>query len=470
MGKIQTSKVTKPAQIESETDLLKACFNGNDSAQFNAEDAIKLVITEMEPSYFAHPHHTKIAVALAEAVQDSGEGKVGWEEVRSLIDENSQARTTLRDLVTAENKGVTEAHAKKLHKKITEAYRSRKLIELMDSVGYKAKGGNATDAFSDLMDGIFTMGRDRFASGAKPLSDFREEAHEDITVRKNSRGIVGLETGIGALDHVAKGLQKKQLVLVGARPGNYKSTAAGQVAEFVANNAGKRVVIASPEMSAVQYMTRIACKNAGLDYDVYNGGEYNDQQEKLVRGAIDDLSQLPIIVNESGLQNISSLRQDLIRFKPDLLIIDYLQLIEPDSPTENEYKDVRVAGKYINAMKKDFNIPIMCAMQLNRKVEERTPPRPISSDLRGAGTLEQDADSIFMLYHPKEYANYDELTGEWTMQVWEFDEESGKNQKRKVKVDPTELEWICTKNRNGRKTNTMSYVPQDRMVITNERA
>lgn len=462
------SNITRPNSIESETDLLKACFNTNYKANFNNEDAIKIVITETEPAWYAHPHHQKIVTALTEAVQDSGEGAVGWSEVRALVATNSEARTTLRDIATADNKAISEAHARRLHKKVYEAYRSRKMLELMKDIESRAMAGDATTAYSTLVDGIFALGRDRFQSGAHPLSDYIDEALEDVEKRKNSKGIVGLETGIDALDKVAKGMQKKQLILVGARPGNYKSTVAGQVAEKAADD-GKRALVCSPEMSAQQYITRLACKNCKLDYDIYNGGEYTAVQEKAIRAAIENLRDKQIIVNESGLQNITSLRQDIIRYKPDILIIDYLQLIDPDSPTGNEYRDVSAASKQINAMKKDFGIPILCCVQLSRKVEERQPPRPMSSDMRGTGTLEQDADAIFMLYHPREYARYDELTGIWTMSMWETDEDSGKNVKRKVEIDPEELEFICTKNRNGRKTDTIAYVPQARMEIVNEK-
>jgi replicative DNA helicase len=205
-------------------------------------------------------------------------------------------------------------------------------------------------------------------------------------------------------------------------------------------------------MAAEQYIMRDACVIAGVDYDLYNKGTYTAEQEDKIQKALEHLRGKNIIINESGEQGIHTIRQDLIRYQPDVLLVDYAQLFLPSRPSYNEYKDVSMFSRELNALKKDFNIPIVAAVQLSRKVEERNPPRPIASDLRATGQLEQDADAIFMLYHAAFYAEEDDF-GNFTL--------GGEA------IDPTVLEFICAKNRHGKPVDTDMYVRDGDMWLYN---
>lgn len=446
----------KPNDLDAERELLTACFKGAGS-NVTQEDIITAVITETSGEYWVHPHYQKIYIAMSEAVLDSGQGVVEWGDVRGYVDQESMARRTLTELVSASSvPPVTRKWLERNIKKLGDAYKCRKILQAQRMVEARALAGDADNAFNELLDSMFALGRQQFASGAKPLSDYLPEIHSEITTRRLSDGVVGLRTGLLPLDEGLGGLQKKTLTYIGARPGMFKSTAVGQAASNVAEVENKHVVVASPEMSAGQYATRWACKMAGVDYNDYNRGRYTEAQEKLIHEALDKLNHKNIIINESGIQNTASLRQDIIRFKPALLVIDYSQLFEPSNPTYSEYADVTRFSKELNSMKKDFGIPILAAVQLSREVEKRPVEdrRPIKSDLRSSGQIEQDADAIYMLYREKEYATQNEL-GMWVIGDRE--------------IDPDKLEWVSAKNRNGSREDYMTYTREGDIWIYNER-
>lgn len=447
-------EIKRPNDVESERELLTACFK-SENPNYSKEDVIKQVVTELEPSYFAHPHMELICMALMESVHDAGMGEVTWLDVRGNIPDGSQARATLKDMVSGktEYKPVSKYRCDTMVKKLTEAHRARQILSLTESVITRAKAGAAEDAFNTLMDGVFSMSRDKNSSGAQPIFNYIDGIKEEVTYRRTTNGIVGLETGLAPLDNVFGGMQKKHLYYLGGRPGHRKSVVIGQVASFVAEKE-KRALICSPEMAAEQYIMRLACKICNMDYDLYNLGNYSEKQEKAVHDALEALRNRNIIINEAGMQDTNSIRKDLMRFKPDILLVDYAQLFNPSRPSYNEYKDLSLFSRELNAMKKDFNIPILAAVQLSRKVEEREIKRPIPSDIRATGQFEQDADGIFMLYSAREYATQDELG------IWRLGDDE---------IDPTELEFVCAKNRHGKRVDVMTYVHEGEMWISNDR-
>lgn len=446
------SGISRPNEVEVEREILTACFR-SENPSFDKEDVIKYAISGLDPNHFAHPHYQKIFVALHEAVKDAGKGEVNWADVRGYIDSGSQARTVLKEMATALDVPPTsQRRVERGIKKVQEAYKSRRIVQLTKTVTSRAEV-NDPDALNTLMEGLYEISRSRFTAGAQPIEHYIDDIHEEVTYRRNANGVVGIKTGMDPFDNVVGGLQKKHLIYVGARPGHRKSVVVGQAAYNVADLNDLRALVCSPEMAAEQYIMRTAAKLAGIDYDLYNKGTYNAEQEKKIHKVLDMLRSKNIIINEAGEQGIHSIRQDLIRYQPDVLFVDYAQLFLPSRPTYNEYKDVSMFSRELNALKKDFNIPIVAAVQLSRKVEERNPPRPVASDLRATGQLEQDADAIFMLYNAAQYASVDDF-GNYTM--------GGEV------IDPTVVEFICAKNRHGKQVDTDMYVKEGEMWLQNE--
>lgn len=438
----------KPYNVESERELLAACFKDG-GVSFTRDDIITTVLSECSADSWEHPYYKKIFVGLQESVRDAGSTNVEWGDVRSAIHEESQARNTLRDLVTLELPPITKKFVERHIKKLNQLAQCRGILRIQQAVTAKAMAGDADNAYDDLMEGVFALGRDRFHAGAQPMSHYVPGIQDEIERRWLNEGVVGLETGIAAFDEGCGGLQQKNLYYVGGRPGSMKSVVCGQVAYNVAEK-GKRVLLASPEMSGEQYGMRWICKLAGVDFNDYTKGRYNEKQRDLLHEASKLLDHDNIVVNESGEQGTATLRQDLIRFQPDLLVVDYSQLFNPSRPKYSEYADVTMFSKELNSLKKDFKIPILAAVQLSRKVEERDDKRPIKSDIRASGQIEQDADCIYMLYREREYAKQDEVG------VWYIEDRE---------IDPNSLEWVSAKNRHGSREDFMSHTKEGQLWI-----
>jgi replicative DNA helicase len=454
------TELEKPNALEAEREILAASLTA--SGSFPKEDVQKLAIGTLTSEHMVHPHYKKIYVAMTEAVQD-GRGTVEWADVRGYIDNNSAARETLRDIVTnTQLPPVTERYCNKLIGTLGNAYRSRKLFKLANKVQTTALAGNSEDAFDRLAEGLFELTRDRFDHGAAPLADFLPEMLDDIRRRRDSEGgVVGYRTGLDPIDNVFKGIQRKNLYFLAARPGHGKSMVIGQVFYNLATRyPDMPILLATTEMSAHQYLSRIAASKIGLNYDRYTAGDFDDNTQKRLEAFVEDISKnTKIIVNQDGIQSTQSLRQDIIRFQPHVLLVDYAQEFYPSQPVNKEYADVTMFARELNAMKKQYNLGILSALQLSRKVEERDDKRPRGDDLRATGWLEQLADGIQGLYRPKEYAaqeiQYDEVT--------EYLDADGK------RIDAEELHWICMKNRHGKKRNLTTYVADGSMLVRNER-
>lgn len=440
---------TPPNDTRAEKELLCAALKGD-------EDIVRILITEMDERYFVHPHHLAIYNALKDAVMQSGVASPEWRDVRDRVPEDSQARLTLQNYVNtpAGAAKLTKARARGLIKRLYEKYRARCVLDLVEEARGYALSGSSDDAFNVLMDGIFALGRDMHTlAGARYISDYIEPLKQEVDRRRNLEGIVGIRTGIPALDRLFKGLQKKNLYFIGARPGHGKSLVAAQVSYNVAS-LGKRVLLCSAEMAAEQYLSRLACSLAGVDYERYNGGDYSAEEAERIKAALGMLKERRIVINEAGSQNTSTVRQDIIRYRPDVVIVDYMQQFLPSRPTYNEYKDTTLFSKELNAMKKDFEIPILACVQLSRGVEQREDKRPMASDLRATGQLEQDADVIVMLYRPVNYAKQDE------MGIWRIGKEE---------IDPEAIHFICAKNRHGKPTNYVHYIKDGAMWVVPEK-
>lgn len=449
-----------PNDVAAERELLTACFRGG-SSSISKGEIVTEVITTLSPEQFAHPHYRKIMVALMEVVRDTNTSNVEWGDVRGCITQESQARKSLTQLISdQELPPISKTWVKKRVERVQNMAKARSINYVIEQVRMKALAGESDRAYDELLEGIFSIGRDKFTTGAKPLTDFLPEIHTEITERRKNDGIVGLETGLAPFDEGTGGLQRKHLYYVGGRPGSMKSVVCGQVACNVAKN-GNKVVLASPEMSAEQYTMRLACRMAGIDYGDYNRGRYDEKQEALLHAAVNDLSHENIIINEGGLQSTATLRQDIMQFQPDLLVIDYSQLFDPSRPKNSEYADVTMFSKELNSLKKDFGIAILAAIQLSRKVEERDDKRPIKSDVRSSGQIEQDADVIYMLYREKEYATKDELG------IYRMEKKDEEGKKRVVEIDPNKLEWVAAKNRHMNPEDYVTYTKDGELWLYN---
>jgi replicative DNA helicase len=216
--------------------------------------------------------------------------------------------------------------------------------------------------------------------------------------------IAGLQTGIKTLDSILGGFQEKQFYLLAGRPGMGKSALAIQIAYNVAKR-GIPVLYFSLEMSDEKISGRLISSICGVPYDLFKRPGITERQMFDILAASDEVAQLPLVIDQTPFLTISAMRsiaQKLMISKPvGLVIVDHLGLLS--SPGKDEYHEVTKTSHGLMGLSKQLNVPVLALSQLSRKLESRQDKRPIMSDLRGSGHLEQDADNILFLYRDEVY-------------------------------------------------------------------
>ena len=216
----------------------------------------------------------------------------------------------------------------------------------------------------------------------------------------------GQPTGFSALDKVLVGMGPGDLILVGARPGMGKTSFTMNIATKVALQSKKTVCVFSLEMSAEQLVSRMLSSEALVDsYAIRSGNLSNEDWEKIAR-ASSVLSECDILIDDTAGISATGMRAKLRRVKNlGLIVIDYLQLMQSDNTKKNDSRvnDVADISRNLKLMAKDLKVPVICCAQLSRGPESRTDKRPMLSDLRDSGAIEQDADIVMFLYRDEYY-------------------------------------------------------------------
>lgn len=232
---------------------------------------------------------------------------------------------------------------------------------------------------------------------------------ERINVLYESKGgLTGISSGFKDLDKLTAGLQKSDLILVAARPSMGKTAFTLNIASYVGTHGGK-VAFFSLEMSKEQLMQRMLCAEGGIDATKLRTGQLDTQEwNKLVHVA-DTLSRAPIYIDDTAGITVMELRSKARRLKAehglDLIIIDYLQLMQgrPGKNGDNRQQEISEISRSLKALARELDVPVIALSQLSRSVESRQIKKPMLSDLRESGSLEQDADIVMFLYREDYY-------------------------------------------------------------------
>lgn len=235
------------------------------------------------------------------------------------------------------------------------------------------------------------------------------EFWEDVEVLyKSETGTLGIPTGIRALDNNLSGLIGGKIYLLGARPSMGKSALAQQIAEYVAEN--KQVLFFSLEMSTKEYTSRSIYRRSGFNQEHLTNQK--DRQEEILTAfskAGTELTNLKLHIIDDSNATLKTVEKNILQCKQqfgtcDLVVIDYLQLMEPtDKRITDDYKIVTDNSQGLKRLARKYNVPILALCQLSRNLEGRADKRPILADLRDSGSLEQDADVVMFLYRDEIY-------------------------------------------------------------------
>jgi replicative DNA helicase len=305
-------------------------------------------------------------------------------------------------------------------RRYAEIVRERAILRQLVTVGDEIAGNALNPAGRDvkaLLDDaeqrIFQIAEagNRSNNGFVPIQPLLGEVverMETLLARDSQSDITGVATGFVDLDRLTAGLQPGDMLVVAGRPSMGKTAFALNIAEHVGVELRLPVAIFSLEMSGPQLATRFLSSVGRIDQTKLRTGRLTDDEWDRMTVALGKLHEAPIHIDETGAINSTDLRARARRLhrqfgKLGLIIIDYLQLMSSNRDGENRATEISEISRSIKALAKELQVPIIALSQLSRKVEERNDKRPLMSDLRESGAIEQDADIIMMMYREEYY-------------------------------------------------------------------
>lgn len=253
---------------------------------------------------------------------------------------------------------------------------------------------------------IYAVRQGREVRGFTSINDAIREVYDHLDeLAANPGKLPGIPTGFSLLDQYIGGLNKSDLILMAARPGMGKTAIALNMAMNAARKSDKTVVIFQLEMSKEQLATRLLSSEALVDSKKLRMGSLNDDDWQRMAGATDVLQRLPILIDENSGITVPEMKAKCRRLGKDLglIVIDYLQLMHTPKHTDNRVQEVAEISRSLKIMAKELNVPVLCCSQLSRGPESRSDKRPMLSDLRESGSIEQDADIVLFIYRDDYY-------------------------------------------------------------------
>jgi len=244
----------------------------------------------------------------------------------------------------------------------------------------------------------------------RPTFSYLESLYE------NKQAVTGIPSGFTRLDEYTAGFQNSDLIIVAARPSMGKTAFCLNVAQYAAYHTQKPVMLFSLEMSHTQLVTRLLCSEARIDGQKVRRGFLGDEDWMKLTITAGRIEETPLLIDDTAnasLQDIrGKARRAFAQDKIGMIIIDYLQLISSGTEkTENRQQEVSAISRSLKGLARELNVPVMCLSQLSRAVESRTDKRPMLSDLRESGAIEQDADVVMFLYRDEYYTKREESRG-----------------------------------------------------------
>ena len=312
----------------------------------------------------------------------------------------------------------TSANADTYAKIVREKSVMRRLIKVNEETANTCYQQNKPldEILEDAQKKVFELAETGNSEEYVPIRQVVLNALDVIERASKTKGTVtGIPTGFIDLDYKLSGLQRSDLVLIAARPSMGKTAFVLNIAQHVAFRQNLAVAIFSLEMSKEQLVNRLFSLESHVDAQILRTGNLSDTDwEKLIEGAGTIGSSRMIIDDTSGI-TISEMRSKCRKYKLemglDLIIIDYLQLMSGGKRSESRQQEISEISRSLKALAREMNAPVIALSQLSRRVEERKPAKPMLSDLRESGSIEQDADVVMFIYRDEYYNEDSEKKG-----------------------------------------------------------
>ena len=308
------------------------------------------------------------------------------------------------------------SHAKAYAEIIERASVRRRLIKAGSEIANKAyeEDSNVDDLIGAAEKDLFEVSDKIIKSDYVAMNDLLADAFDRIEeLHKNKGALRGLKTGFRDLDKKTAGFQKGDLVIIGARPAMGKTTFAQNLAYNIASINNKGVLFFSMEMAANEIIDRMISDVSGVDNWKMRTGNLSDEEFQKIGDAMAEMDEIPIFIDDTSSMTIVELRNKARRAMHDhdigIVIVDYLQLIQgTDRYKGQRVQEVTEISRGLKILARELEIPVIALAQLSRSVTGRDDPRPVLSDLRESGSIEQDADLVMFLHRPDYYRQNDD--------------------------------------------------------------
>lgn len=293
---------------------------------------------------------------------------------------------------------------------VREKYDIRRLIHVSREITEDAlePGVDAAMLIDSAEQKVYEIRQDRHQGGLIPIREViasNYEMYNKLTSAEREQ-YVGIPTGISALDEITTGLNRSDLIIVGARPGMGKTSFALNVARNVAMQQHRTVAVFNLEMSREQMVNRFLSSEARVSSKKLRTGNLSPDEWTRMASAAGHLGKAPIYLDETASITVPEMKARLRRLKDvGFVVIDYLQLMHSAKRTDNRVQEVSEITRSLKIMAKELNVPVMVCAQLARTTEKQSNHRPALADLRESGSIEQDADQVLFLYRDEYYRN-----------------------------------------------------------------
>ena len=406
-----------------------------------SKDAMFDVIEEVKADDFYNENHKEIFNAIMDLYRDN-------KPVDMLtVCEELKTKKALemvggRAYIAALTTGVpSTTNAGEYAKIVSEKASLRALIATAEDImnkGYEGKD-DTQDILNFAESGIFQIGQKRQKSDYTPIQDVLLRNVEIIDANSRNQGkTVGIPTGFKDLDNLTSGLHRSDLIILAARPAMGKTAFALNIAQQTATKAGASVLIFSLEMSKEQLGQRLLAIQARVEMQKLKTGSLERKDWDRLNMALDELHSSKIFIDDTPGVSIMEMRNKCRRLKAehglDLVVIDYLQLMQGDGRSDSRQQEISAISRNLKLLAREMDCPVIVLSQLSRAPELRQDHRPILSDLRESGSIEQDADIVIFLYRD-DYYNPDNTEKHGICEVNLAKHRSGP-------TDKVELTWV----------------------------
>lgn len=320
---------------------------------------------------------------------------------------------------------------------VKEQYYLRSLVEISNDIIDKATGSDADASIilESAEQAIYNMRQGRDKNGPTKVSEvIVNDVYNNLALitGEDKEKYKGISSGFGMLDKYLTGLNKSDLILIGARPAMGKTSFALNLAQNIAMGARKKCVVFSLEMTKQQLAERLLSAQAGVESQKLKTGELTDSEWERLGAAAGQFNDVELYLDDTSSITVPEIKSRIRRMKNvDCVIIDYLGLISSATKKENRVQEVSEITRNLKMMAKDLNIPVICCAQLSRGTEGHGKNhKPQLSDLRESGSIEQDADIVLFLYREDYYRN-------------------DVAEDKQDEIDANKTELIVAKNRHG---------------------